>query len=193
MTELEKIAYAKSFIDKLANGINPIDGTQIRDTDVANNVRISRCFFYVSDILSRVIEAGGIEEKAEKKEKQVRIPRSQRIPFALTLEQTENFECSKESVGTNELAKMIYIAANDERMEKLTYKRITAWLQNVGLLYDQDMGTGKTFKRPTEEGIRLGISIRTRVGKNGEFQMLVYNAQAQRFIVDNIASIANMR
>ena len=25
MTELEKIAYAKSFIDKLANGINPLD------------------------------------------------------------------------------------------------------------------------------------------------------------------------
>lgn len=25
MTESEKIAYAKSFIDKLANGINPID------------------------------------------------------------------------------------------------------------------------------------------------------------------------
>ena len=25
MTELEKIAYAKSSIDKLANGINPID------------------------------------------------------------------------------------------------------------------------------------------------------------------------
>ena len=39
MTELEKIAYAKSFIDKLANGINPLDGTPIPDDDVANNVR----------------------------------------------------------------------------------------------------------------------------------------------------------
>lgn len=27
MTELEKIEYAKSFIDKLANGINPLDDT----------------------------------------------------------------------------------------------------------------------------------------------------------------------
>ena len=27
MTELEKIEYAKSFIDKLANGINPLDET----------------------------------------------------------------------------------------------------------------------------------------------------------------------
>lgn len=193
MTELEKIAYTKAFIDKLANGINPTDGTQIPDGDVANNVRVSRCFFYVSDILSRVIEAGGIPEKEQKKEKRRRIPKSERIPFTLTLEQTEDFECSAEPIGTSELAKRIYAAANNERMEGITYKRITAWLQNAGLLYDQDMGTGKTSKRPTEQGIRLGISVRTRVSKNGEYQMLVYNAQAQRFIVDNIASVVNMR
>ena len=51
MTELEKIVYAKSFIDKLANGINPLDDTLIPDGDVVNNVRLSRCFFYVSSIL----------------------------------------------------------------------------------------------------------------------------------------------
>ena len=46
MTELEKIEYAKSFIDKLANGINPLDDSPIPDNDIANNVRLSRCFFY---------------------------------------------------------------------------------------------------------------------------------------------------
>ena len=51
MTELEKIAYAKSFIDKLANGINPLDDKPIPEGDIANNVRLSRCFFYVADIL----------------------------------------------------------------------------------------------------------------------------------------------
>ena len=51
MTELEKIAYAKSFIDKLANGINPVDDSPVPETDIVNNVRLTRCFFYVSDIL----------------------------------------------------------------------------------------------------------------------------------------------
>ena len=55
VTELEKIEYAKSFIDKLANGINPLDNTPIPEDDIANNVRISRCFFYVSGILEDVI------------------------------------------------------------------------------------------------------------------------------------------
>lgn len=50
---------AKAYIDQLANGINPIDGTCVADSDVINNVRISRCLFYVSDILKRVIDNGG--------------------------------------------------------------------------------------------------------------------------------------
>ena len=60
MTEVEKIEYAKFFIDKLANGINPIDDSEISESELINNVRISRCFFYVSDILRQVIENGGI-------------------------------------------------------------------------------------------------------------------------------------
>ena len=54
MTELEIMQRAKAYIDQLANGINPIDGTCVADSDVINNVRISRCLFYVSDILKRV-------------------------------------------------------------------------------------------------------------------------------------------
>ena len=75
MTELEKIAYAKSFIDKLANGINPIDDSIIPDGDVVNNVRLSRCFFYVSDILRQVVDNGGITQTfpPEKKEQKAAI------------------------------------------------------------------------------------------------------------------------
>ena len=40
MTELEKIEYAKSFIDKLANGINPLDDSPIPDNDIARKIVI---------------------------------------------------------------------------------------------------------------------------------------------------------
>ena len=60
MTELEKIAYARTFMEKLANGINPLDDTPIPEGDIANNVRLSRCFFFVSDVLKKVCDNGGI-------------------------------------------------------------------------------------------------------------------------------------
>lgn len=39
------------YMEKLTNSINPIDGSKIPDEDVVNNVRLSRCFFYVADVL----------------------------------------------------------------------------------------------------------------------------------------------
>ena len=69
MTELETLERAKIYMEKLANGINPIDGSVIPDEDVVNNVRLSRCFFYVSDVLRQVIENGGVTpQKKSKKE-----------------------------------------------------------------------------------------------------------------------------
>ena len=41
MTELEKLKRAKMYIDKMANGINPIDGATAPDEDVINNIRVS--------------------------------------------------------------------------------------------------------------------------------------------------------
>ncbi|MGN1443606.1 MAG: hypothetical protein ACI4XE_07140, partial [Acutalibacteraceae bacterium] len=59
MNDLETMKRAKSYIDMLANGIDPLTGETIRDDSVINNVRISRCLFYVSDVLNRAIDNGG--------------------------------------------------------------------------------------------------------------------------------------
>ena len=56
MNEAEKIEYAQMFIDKLANGINPLDDTPIPEGEIVNHVRLSRCFFYISGILQKDIE-----------------------------------------------------------------------------------------------------------------------------------------
>ena len=58
-TELEILIHAKGYLDKLANGINPLTDEPLPETDVVNQVRISRCLFYVSGVLRQVIEQGG--------------------------------------------------------------------------------------------------------------------------------------
>ena len=69
MTELETLQRAKMYMEKLANGVNPIDDSVIPDEDVVNNVRLSRCFFYVANVLQQVIDNGGVtRQKKQKKE-----------------------------------------------------------------------------------------------------------------------------
>ena len=60
-TELEIMKHAKEYIDKLANGIDPFSDKPVPDGDIINNVKLSRCFFYISGILEKVIENGGVE------------------------------------------------------------------------------------------------------------------------------------
>ena len=60
MTELETMIRAESYIRKMADGINPITNEPAADDDMVNNVRITRCLYYVSDILRQVIDNDGV-------------------------------------------------------------------------------------------------------------------------------------
>ena len=67
MTELETVQRAKMYMDKLAQGIDPISGQELPEDSALNNVRLARCFFYVSGILEQVIQNGGQVGAVEKK------------------------------------------------------------------------------------------------------------------------------
>lgn len=54
MTQLEIIARAQMYLEKLANGVNPLTNEEVAENDVVNNVRISRCLFYTSGILKQI-------------------------------------------------------------------------------------------------------------------------------------------
>ena len=99
MTELEKIERARMYIDKLANGINPIDDTMAPDDDLINNVRLSRCFFFVSDVLRQVIENGGTKTAVNKKPK--------KLPLEIPIEKRSQFVYSEVPIPASEIAKRI--------------------------------------------------------------------------------------
>ena len=182
MTELQKIAYAKSFIDKLANGINPLDDTPIPDDDIANNVRLSRCFFYVSNILQKEIDR---ESKKEKKEKKSRL-----VDFSITYEQLQNFEYSSKPISATVLAKKINQLVECENMRKLSYRQITGWLLNIGMLEYKDIGNGKMKRQPTQQGEDIGIVLEFwEKGPGRKYPVIMYSETAQRFILDNIDAV----
>ena len=59
MTDLDIMQRAKGYLEKLAQGIDPISDQEIPEDSVLNNVRLARCFFYMSGILDQVIANGG--------------------------------------------------------------------------------------------------------------------------------------
>lgn len=182
MTDLETIQRAKMYIDKLAKGINPLDDSVIPEDDIINNVRLSRCLFYVSDVLRQVIDNGGaVGAKSKKKE-----------AFSITLDEIEKFQFSDTSLPVSKIAEGINSLVDNENMKKITHKHITDWLISIEMLQINTKPDGKTTKRPTVHGNEIGITTEDRIGMNGNYTVVLYNRQAQQFIVDNIDAIIDM-
>ena len=182
MTELEKIQNAKLYIEKLARGINPVNDLPVAENELVNDVHISRCFFYVAEVLERFLaDAGAGEAAAHRK------PKKQ--PFSITEEQCGCFEYSTAPITVSEITRRLNIAAEAGDDNQLRYSSITFWLIETGMLAISKYPDGKEVKRPTEHGAALGISTTERESVGGTYNVVVYGEQAQRFIVENINAV----
>lgn len=162
MTELETIARAKMYIDKLANGINPLDDTAVAENDVVNNVRISRCLFFVSDTLRKVLENGGVGTSQ-------RVKKSE---FNITPEELEKFEFSDKPIPVSEIAKRVNEIADIQNSKKFSHRMITTWLIEIGMLIEVESAEGKKSKRPTTEGNGLAYLLKKEWGKTVRIRLL---------------------
>jgi hypothetical protein len=182
MTELEKMQRAKDYIDKLANGIDPISGETLEDDTALNNVRLSRCFFYVADILNQVIENNGVVGK------RVVVKASDLPPFTLPYELREKIEITQEPAMISKFAGRINGLVDLTTMRKLPSTAFTSWLVAKGFLSEERVND-KWRKKPTEMGLELGIEFEVRDGQYGGYIAIFYTEKAQRFLVDNLDEI----
>lgn len=176
MTELEKIKYTKNFIDKLSQGINPLDNTTVPEGELLNNVRISRCLFYVSTLLQQIIDNGGTQRIRHRK-----------TPFAVTDEMLRMVRPSNTLLTITEVADLYNAFIDPDVTSRLSGASINRWLTDIGMLTDDIISGGRTRKRPTQDGEKLGIMAEERVSTYGhKYFRLTYNTAAQQFIIDNI-------
>ena len=177
--DIRLAAHAKDYIDNLARGINPLTKENVADEDIINNVKISRCLFYVSDILGEVISNGGINAKRE--------PKPKLDPLDLEKFDLNNYTYLIQPISVSVIAKKIN-ELKPENMEKLKTTAITNWLVDINMLSVVQVN-GKNYKRPTANGESLGITMEQRDGQYGPYYAVLYNENAQRFIIDNLPAI----
>ena len=178
MTELETMQRAKMYMDKLAQGIDPITNQEVPEDSVLNNVRLARCFFYVSDVLGKVIANGGAVGQI-----------SETLDFAITPEQLASVQVSDYPIRVTEFTEALYQAVNNPTMKKLNTTKITEWLILKGLMMKETGTDGKIHRVPTDRGLQMGMSTRLRQSRDGEYQAVYYNRNMQQFLLDNLSAI----
>ena len=177
MADVEKLSKVKQCIDSLAEGLNPFTGQPLPEEEIVNDVRVSRILFFVSALLQEQVQ-GYSGKKAGKKP-----------AFWLSLEERKHIKYSSQAIPASELARRMNDAASTPDRKKISYRPITDWLVNVGMLKLSENSIGSQRHRPTDSGKKMGIFVDNRVGKYGSYQVVLYNINAQHFVVDNIDAI----
>ena len=182
MTELEKIQYARSFIDQLADGINPLDGTPIPAGEVAAQPRMAKCFAYVSDVLGRVITEGEGKKPRVKKQR-----------FALSPQQRAALTGRGMPMTVTDISRHLNSLIDPETTKKLSTTPINRWLMEVGLLREVAGVDGKRRKMITDAGMEAGLFREERTGQMGSYFVILLNANAQQLVYDNLEAIIDLR
>lgn len=181
MTEFETMIRAKEYIDKLANGINPLTDTEALNDTVLNNVRLSRCFFFVSQVLNKVIANGGNVIKTSGRGK---------MPCKFTDEQKKQIQLSETSIAISIFTDAINAVVELDTYKKINAPQITNWLVEKGFLQVKQEFDGKNKKAITANSGLIGISSEKKISSYGrEYEAILYNKSAQAFIIDNLDEI----
>lgn len=176
MTELEKIAYAKGFIDKLAAGVDPTDGSLIPEGEVALNPRISKCFLYVSGILENIINNPSDAYKVSE--------------WSASADVVSKIECSSFPVSISTFAKRINTALGATR--KFTAYEINNWFLRECYMMHVMIGGGMA-NRPTEKGTAIGITADEYLGDGGRLRCRIrLDINAQCFVRNHLADIIEL-
>ena len=175
MTDIEKLATAKVWIEKLANGINPLNDELVKEDDIINNVHISRCLFYITELLDELKAETAVDRKGRK-------------AFFLSAKDVANIHISTPNGITNFVKLVNEYISSDKK--PLSAAQVIKWLIKEGILQEVSKGDGHKTNIPTEKGNSLGINIEIQRNPDGlDYQRVVYSVNAQRFLLNNIESI----
>ncbi len=177
MTELEIMQRARMYMDKLSQGIDPITDRRLPEDTALNQVRLSKCFSYVSGVLGQVIANGGHVGQVEKK------------PFAITPQQLAAVPISTYPIRITEFADAVLRTTGDPEMKRPNTLRIIKWLVQEGFLRKESGPDGKNQNVPTEQGLRLGLSAHMAQSKDGPYLSISYDTNAQRFLLEHFFTI----
>ena len=72
---------------------------------------------------------------------------------------------------------------------EMSYTVISQWLTEIGAIEKVTVNEHRTRKEPTEKGKQIGLSLAQRRSSRGIFLSLVFNADAQRFVMEHMDEI----
>ena len=112
--------------------------------------------------------------------------------FSLNSQMLSNYVPADTPLSISEFVKRLNQLKTDN-MKNLQYRTLTNFLIKAELLETYNNSEGIVCKRPTELGFSIGIFTEERNGSNRTYTVILYNKEAQKFLIDNMGIILKSR
>lgn len=193
MDKKQIIQHAKSYLDMLTNGTDPIRKKRFDEDSVVSQPQMQMCFAYISGILQELLDHNGYVALPDENGSTYELVRKKES-FHLSLEQKWQISISPAGTSPSGFLKNVNNLVNDHTMEKLTAKAVNSWLQNNGYISAAKAPTviNRTVWLPTGKAKDLGFTETACADPvTGEVKrQMVYSQQAQEFLIEHLDEIA---
>lgn len=179
-SDLEKLMESKNVIQKLANGINPLNETPIETSCFLNDPQIIRPLFYLSNYITNEID-----NKSK--------PRKRPTRFYITEEQISAIELPSGKIGVNNFARAVNAVIDPNQSKKLNGLMINRKLKLLGILSETIDEDGKKRTTTNDRSEGYGIESLTKLYNGQEYQQVVFNEDGKEFLLKNIVDIMNYK
>lgn len=171
--EQTKLDVAIRYVERIANGCNPLNNVPLEKDSVLDNPNIIRCMYFIKEVLEEVQGNGGVVGGTNGKAPAIPFPREILDEFVYT-----------EDKSITHVLNQIYEPLNGMNIKKISAVKVTTILKEEGyLLEEENPETGKSRKVPSEKGKELGIYLVERTFNGQVYQSVTYNKNAQEYIV----------
>lgn len=174
-----KLDVAIKYVERIADGCNPVNNVPLENGDILNNPNIIRCMYFIKDVLEEVQRNDGMIGGKVGKEPV--------LPFPIEI--LDSFIYVEDKSITHVL-NQVYEPIANMNVKKVSVTKITAALKEEGYLLDEpNPETGKTRKVPSMRGRELGIYTVEREYNGRIYESVTYNQDAQKYVVELIRKL----
>lgn len=164
------------------------DGISMAENDgVLNDPNVIRCMFFVKEVLEAVGRNGGVISPQKIRNGQGSESIKEAFPMEILKELC--YETDKSIVN---FLTQLHLPAEGRNIRRIALQRITNWLKVAGYLMEEyHEKVGRLSTVPTEKGRKLGIYSEIRAFNGNTYLAVIYNQNAQEFLVQNMEAIMN--
>lgn len=174
---------SKQVLEKLAHGINPIDGSDITTDQLLNNPQVIRHLFVLLNFL---------DSELEKQKKIKNGKRTKKVVLTLTPEQLEKVLLPKGPIGINEFAQAVNLVIDENISKKLSGAIINRMLNKIGVLSEEKINDSKTRTVVNDNSIAYGIESMESYYNGEPYQRVVFNDIGKEFLLKNIINLMGL-